>query len=95
MSVNTVAETKALEVFSYKNQQVRTVEQDGQVWFVAKDVAQALGYQRTADAVSAHVDNEDKLTRQFTDSGQARDMTIINESGVYALIFASKRTTTL
>ena len=80
-----------LQMFKYTEAyQIRTTVIDGEAWFVAKDIANALGYQRTADAIAAHVDEEDKLTRQFTDSGQRRDMTVINESGMYSLIFASK-----
>ncbi|MBQ7217128.1 MAG: phage antirepressor KilAC domain-containing protein [Synergistaceae bacterium] len=82
--------SNAVQVFRYmESHEVRTTVIDGEVYFVGKDVASALGYQRTADAITAHVDEEDKLTRQFTDSGQGRDMTVINESGVYSLIFAS------
>ena len=79
-----------LKIFMYHSNEVRTIEIDGEVWFVGKDIADILGYQRTADAISAHVDEDDKLTRQFTDSGQRRDMIVINESGVYSLIFSSK-----
>lgn len=83
--------TNELQVFNFEQEkQVRVLEKDSNLWFVAKDVATILGYQRTADAVRTHVATEDKLTRQFTDSGQKRDMTIINESGLYSLIFASK-----
>ena len=53
-------------------------------------MAEALGYGRTADAIRQHVKEEDKLTRCFADSGQNRQMYIINESGLYALIFGSK-----
>ena len=80
----------SLQIFTYHNNEVRTIEIDGEAWFVGKDVADILGYQRTADAISAHVDEDDKLTRQFTDSGQKRNMIIINESGVYSLIFSSQ-----
>lgn len=69
---------------------IRTVAVDGEPWFVGKDVAKALGYSDTDQALRKHVDNEDKLTRQFDGSGQSRSMTIINESGVYSLIFSSK-----
>ena len=70
--------------------QVRTVEIDGEPWFVGKDVAEALGYRDTSDALKKHVDADDKLTRRFADSGQAREMYIINESGLYSLILSSK-----
>lgn len=69
---------------------VRTITIDGDTWFVGKDVAEALGYKDTSDALKKHVMEEDKLTRCFADSGQKRQMYIINESGLYALIFGSK-----
>lgn len=70
--------------------QIRTVELNGEPWFVGKDIAGALGYKDTSDALKKHVISEDKLTRRFADSGQNREMYIINESGLYALIFGSK-----
>ena len=69
---------------------IRTVTIDGEPWFVGKDVAIALGYKDTSDAMKKHVSKEDKLTRRFADSGQTRQMYIINESGIYTLIFGSK-----
>ena len=69
---------------------IRTVEVGGEPWLVGKDVAQALGYSDTSDALKRHVDPEDKLTRCFADSGQSREMYIINESGLYSLVLSSK-----
>lgn len=69
---------------------IRTVEVNGEPWLVGKDVATALGYSDTSDALKRHVDEEDKLTRRFTDSGQNREMYIINESGLYSLVLSSK-----
>lgn len=69
---------------------VRIMEIDGEPYFVGKDVAEILGYKDTSDAMKRHVDNEDKLTRCFTDSGQNREMYVINESGLYSLILSSK-----
>lgn len=66
------------------------MEIDGQPWFVGKDVAKNLGYVDTSDAMKKHVDEDDKLTRRFADSGQNRKMYIINESGLYSLIMSSK-----
>ena len=80
-----------LEIF--KNEEfgeVRTVLIDNEPYFVGKDVAKILGYKDTSDAIKHHVDNEDKLTRYFTDSGQKREMYVINESGLYSLILSSK-----
>ena len=68
---------------------VRTLMINNEPWFVGKDVAVALGYKDTSDALKKHVDTEDKLTRRFADSGQSREMYIINESGVYSLVLSS------
>lgn len=69
---------------------IRIVSIDGEPWFVGKDVATALGYKDTSDALKKHVDEEDKLTRRFADSGQNRETYIINESGLYSLVLSSK-----
>ena len=69
---------------------VRALEIEGAPWFVGKDVADILGYKDTSDALKRHVDADDKLSRGFTDSGQSRDMYIINESGLYSLVLSSK-----
>ena len=69
---------------------IRTVQMNNETYFVGKDVAESLGYKDTSDALKKHVLDEDKLTRRFTDSGQSREMYVINESGLYALIFGSK-----
>lgn len=79
-----------MQLFNFEKQEVRTLLVNEEPYFVGKDVAKILGCSRTADAIKAHVDEEDKLTRQFTDSGQRREMTIINESGMYSLILSSK-----
>lgn len=70
--------------------EVRTVTINGEPWFVGKDIASVLGYRDTSDALKKHVDTEDKLTGRFADSGQNREMYIINESGLYSLILSSK-----
>ncbi len=71
--------------------EVRTLtREDKSVWFVGKDVASVLGYRDTVNALKAHVDEDDKLGWQITTSGQKRQVTMINESGLYALVLASK-----
>lgn len=71
--------------------QVRIVECDGEPWFVGKDVAQALGYKDTINALKSHVDPEDKQGGwQITTPGGTQEMTIINESGLYSLVLSSK-----
>lgn len=70
--------------------QVRVITKDGEPWFVGKDVAEILGYANTRDALSKHVDLEDKSDVAIHDGSQNRTMTIINESGLYSLILGSK-----
>lgn len=70
--------------------EVRTVTIDGEPWIVGKDVATALGYADTFGALKKHVMDSDKLVCQIDSAGQKRDVTVINESGVYTLIFGSK-----
>lgn len=70
--------------------QIRTLRIDDEPWFVGKDVAEALGYSNTRDALSKHVDDEDKSDVAIHDGSQNRNMTIINESGLYSLILSSK-----
>ena len=62
----------------------------GETFFVGKDVAKALGYKNAPDAISKHVDDEDKLESQIAISGQNRKIIIINESGLYSLVLSSK-----
>ena len=69
---------------------VRAVEIDGEPWFVGKDVAQALGYKDTVNAIKAHVDEEDKKGGwRITTPGGTQEMTIINESGLYSLVLSN------
>ena len=83
--------SKALQVFKYMEEhEIRTTVIDGVPYFVGKDVASALGYSNTNDALIRHVDEEDKLTSRITMAGQGRDVIVINESGVYSLIFSSQ-----
>ena len=70
--------------------EIRTTIIDGEPWFVGKDVATALGYIRTADAVAAHVDGDDKGVCKTPTPGGEQDVTVINESGLYSLILSSK-----
>ena len=77
----------------FKNEQfgqVRVITKDGEPWFVGKDIAERLGYVNTRDALSKHVDLEDKSDVAIHDGSQNRTMTIINESGLYSLVLGSK-----
>ena len=80
------------ELVTYVNKEfgaIRAVDIDGEPWLVGKDVATALGYTDTDQAIRRHVDDEDKLTRSVDGSGQNREMYVINESGLYSLILSS------
>lgn len=69
---------------------IRTVTINNEPWFVSKDVATALGYSNSRDAISKHVFDDDKgVAKCDTPSGR-QEMSVINESGLYALIFGSK-----
>lgn len=81
-----------VQVFS-NNQlgEIRTLERDGEIWFVGKDVAEALGYSRATKAVTEKVDAEDRDEVPIRDSiGRNQKAYIINESGIYSLILSSK-----
>lgn len=69
---------------------IRTMEINGEPWFVGKDIADILEYTNTAKAIRDHVDDEDKLTERIVLSGQNREVILINESGLYSLILSSK-----
>ena len=81
-----------LQVFS--NQEfgtIRTTEINGEPFFVGKDVAEALGYEKPRNAIAQHVDPDDALKQGLTDSlGREQEAIFISESGVYALVFSSK-----
>lgn len=79
-----------VQLFNFEDHEVRTTLINEEPYFVGKDVATILGYKNTKDALSKHVDDEDKLGSQFATSGQNRTMTVINESGLYSLIISSK-----
>lgn len=70
--------------------EIRTVEINGEPWLVGKDVAQALGYSNTKDALARHVDPEDRGGSQIPTPSGEQEMTIINESGLYSLVLSSK-----
>lgn len=90
--------TAAPEVTVFKNLvhpefgELRTVEIDGEPWFVGKDVAAALGYKKPENAIANHVSDEDKTSTLIQGSGSnyKSKATIINESGLYSLILSSK-----
>ena len=69
---------------------IRGLKIEGEPWFVGKDIAAALGYSDTAQAIRKHIDDEDKGVVESTTPGGKQNITIINESGLYSLILKSK-----
>lgn len=81
------------EMQKFRNEkfgEIRMVIIDNDPWFVGKDVALALGYVDTVNALKAHVDAEDKRGWQITTPGGDQTMVVVNESGLYSLILSSK-----
>ena len=70
--------------------QLRTVEINGEIYFVGKDVAEILGYTNSRKAIIDHVDEDDKGVTKCDTPGGKQEMVIINESGLYSLIMSSK-----
>lgn len=79
-----------LQTWSYESSEIRTIEKDGEPWFVGKDVAAVLGYTDTVNAIKRHVDSEDKTGCQIATQFGTKETTILNESGLYSLILSSK-----
>ena len=83
--------SKELQVFKYmETHEIRTVVVDGEVWFVGKDIADALGYSNPQKAIREHIDEEDKGVNEMDTPGGKQMLTVVNESGMYSLIFSSK-----
>lgn len=92
------------ELVKFNNEEfgeITTIEIDGEVWFLGKDITNILGYTNPTKAFKDHVDEEDRKTLKFKASNESlkaslwsgndySDKTLINESGIYALIFGSK-----
>ena len=70
--------------------QVRNINIDSDVWYVGKDVATALGYSNARDALVKHVEAEDKGVAKCDTLGGKQDLVIVNESGLYSIIFGSR-----
>ena len=84
-------ENNKLAVFSSPEfGEIRTLNVDGEPWFVGRDVATALGYTNSRKALSDHVYDEDKGVTKCDTLGGVQNIAIINESGVYSLIMSSK-----
>ena len=70
--------------------QIRMIELNGEPWFIGKDLTDDLKYQNGSRDIARHVDEEDRQTINVHDGTQYREMIIVNESGMYALIMGSK-----
>ncbi|GAL87759.1 hypothetical protein MYP_4990 [Sporocytophaga myxococcoides] len=84
-----------LTIFEYHNSgdfinNVRTIEIEGQLWIIAKDVCDVLGLQDVSKSL-ARLDEDEKLIRKLFVSGQNRDVSLINESGLYSLVLTSNK----
>lgn len=79
-----------LQEFTFDHQNIRTLTIEDEPYFVGKDVAEVLGYERPTKAIMDHVDDDDRRGSSIRTSDQLRNMVVINESGVYSLIFGSK-----
>lgn len=80
-----------LEVFNFESKEVRTLLINNEPWFIGKEVTEILGYSNPRDALSKHVDDEDKNSVAIRDGNKGNpNQTIINESGLYSLILSSK-----
>lgn len=69
---------------------VRTTTINDEPYFVGKDVAIALGYERPTDAARKHIDPEDRGVAKIETPSGTQEMTVINESGLYSLVLSSK-----
>ncbi|KTF28372.1 antirepressor [Staphylococcus epidermidis FS1] len=90
MIIGRESKVSELQTFNFEELPVRTLTVDKEPYFVGKDVARILGYKRTADAIRDHVELEDKGVGKIQTPGGMQNVTIINESGLYSLIFSSK-----
>lgn len=79
-------------VFNFNSSQVRTINRDGVVWFVASDVCSALGYVNPSKAIADHLDDDERSTITNSESRNGGGLLIIiNESGLYALVLRSRK----
>ena len=76
--------------FQFESTTVKSLIIEAEPWFIGVDVATALGYTNPRDALAKHVDPEDKGVAKCDTLGGTQDMTIINEPGLYSLIFSSQ-----
>lgn len=85
-----VKKMNELQVFNFENQNVRVIEINNEPWFVAKDVAEILGF-RDPYTATRTLDDDEKLLHTICVSGQNRETTLVNEPGLYSLILKSRK----
>ena len=78
-----------IQVWNYESSEIRTVQVNGEPWFVGKDVADILGYQNGSRDINRHVEEEDRCKIMIFDGRQDKETIVINESGLYSLILSS------
>lgn len=79
-----------IQTFVFEREDIRIVTKNEQPWFVGKDVATVLGFKNSRDAINTHVFEDDKGVDLIDTPGGKQNMTLVNESGLYALIFGSR-----
>ena len=80
-----------VQLFNFENHDVRSLLINSEPWFVGRDVAEVLGYAKPSNAITKHVDEEDRKGAPIQGTpGGTQNMTIINESGLYSLVLSSK-----
>lgn len=80
-----------LKLFNFEEKEVRTLLINDEPWFVGKDIADNLGYRNGSRDINRHVDEDDRIKTMVFDGNQNKETIVINESGVYALVFGSKQ----
>lgn len=78
-------------VFNATNQTIRVEFIESEPWFICRDILNVLGIGKDTGDALQRLDDDEKLTRLITDSGQGRQMWLVNESGLYNLIFQSRK----
>ena len=84
------ANSSAIQLFNYNDNQMRVLEKNNTLWFVAKDVCDILEIKNSRKATNELYDNEKDVTITYTPGGM-QEMTIINEPALYKLIFKSRK----
>lgn len=79
-----------LQVFDFEQQEIRVIEKDGELWFIAKDVSDILGF-RSANDMTRMLDEDEKDTHNMRTLGGSQEMQAVNEPGLYSCIFKSRK----